>query len=69
MAINQCQTGVDDNSDIPPEMFDTERVRLGKKGCYTSFGLSFVYSMLFSAIYMLRNGLLFSPFASKQSES
>ena len=32
MSINQCQTGVDDNSEIPPEMFDTERVRIGRKG-------------------------------------
>lgn len=31
MAINQCQTGVDDSSDIPSEMFDTDRVKLGKK--------------------------------------
>jgi hypothetical protein len=32
MAINQCQTGVDDSGDIPPEMFDSDRVKLGKKG-------------------------------------
>ena len=32
MSINQCQTGIDDNSEIPPEMFDTERVRIGRKG-------------------------------------
>lgn len=31
MAINQCQTGVDDSSEIPPEMFDSDRVKLGKK--------------------------------------
>ena len=36
MSINQCQTGIDDNSDIPPEMFDVERVRLGKKGMICS---------------------------------
>ena len=32
MSINQCQTGIDDSGDIPPEMFDNERVKLGKKG-------------------------------------
>lgn len=32
MAINQCQTGIDDSVDIPPEMFDNDRVKLGKKG-------------------------------------
>lgn len=31
MSINQCQTGIDDNSEIPPEMFDTDRVKLGRK--------------------------------------
>ncbi|KAH3840801.1 TBC1 domain family member 19-like [Dreissena polymorpha] len=31
MAINQCQTGVDDSSDIPADMFDSDRVKLGKK--------------------------------------
>ncbi|WAQ99539.1 TBC19-like protein [Mya arenaria] len=30
MAINQCQTGVDD-VDIPPEMFDADRMKLGRK--------------------------------------
>ena len=32
MSINQCQTGVDDLPDIPPELFDTGRSKLGHKG-------------------------------------
>ena len=32
MSINQCQSGVDDSSDIPAELFDQERMRLAKKG-------------------------------------
>ncbi|XP_041368917.1 TBC1 domain family member 19-like [Gigantopelta aegis] len=31
MSINQCQTGVDDFADIPSELFESERVKLGKK--------------------------------------
>ncbi|XP_005107918.2 TBC1 domain family member 19 isoform X2 [Aplysia californica] len=31
MAITQCQTGVDDLSDIPAELFDNERTKLGRK--------------------------------------
>ncbi|XP_013412798.1 TBC1 domain family member 19-like isoform X2 [Lingula anatina] len=31
MSINQCQTGVDDNPDIPPELFDNDRSKLAKK--------------------------------------
>ncbi|XP_064608435.1 TBC1 domain family member 19-like [Liolophura sinensis] len=31
MSINQCQTGVDDAQDIPPELFDLDRTKLGKK--------------------------------------
>lgn len=32
MAINQCQSGIDDATDIPTELFDLERNKLGKKG-------------------------------------
>jgi hypothetical protein len=32
MAISQCQTGLDDAADIPPELFDNERSKLGQKG-------------------------------------
>lgn len=31
MSISQCQTGVDDAADIPPELFDIERTKLGQK--------------------------------------
>lgn len=31
LAITQCQTGIDDLQDVPPELFDTDRTRLGKK--------------------------------------
>ncbi|KAK3100088.1 hypothetical protein FSP39_014568 [Pinctada imbricata] len=31
MAINQCQSGIDDFVDIPQELFDMERVKLGRK--------------------------------------
>ncbi|XP_059170535.1 TBC1 domain family member 19-like [Physella acuta] len=31
MAITYCQTGTDDMSDIPPELFENERTKLGKK--------------------------------------
>ncbi|XP_071087662.1 TBC1 domain family member 19-like isoform X1 [Haliotis cracherodii] len=30
MSINQCQTGVDDYTDIPAELFELDRVKLGK---------------------------------------
>lgn len=32
MAINQCQTGVDDEMEIPQEIFSQERFRHGKQG-------------------------------------
>lgn len=32
MAINQCQSGIDDSTDIPVELFDVDRNKLGKKG-------------------------------------
>lgn len=32
MSINQCQSGIDDAQDIPSELFEQERVKLGKKG-------------------------------------
>lgn len=32
MSINQCQSGIDDAQDIPLELFEQERVKLGKKG-------------------------------------
>lgn len=32
MAITHCQTGTDDLPDIPPELFENERSKLGKKG-------------------------------------
>ncbi|XP_070197839.1 TBC1 domain family member 19-like isoform X2 [Littorina saxatilis] len=31
MSINQCQTGVDDLPDIPSELFDADRAKLGNK--------------------------------------
>ncbi|CAL1539772.1 unnamed protein product [Lymnaea stagnalis] len=31
MAITHCQTGTDDLSDIPPELFENDRTKLGKK--------------------------------------
>lgn len=31
MAINQCQSGIDDSADIPSELFDVDRNKLGKK--------------------------------------
>ncbi|CAG5120893.1 unnamed protein product, partial [Candidula unifasciata] len=31
MAITQCQTGIDDFPDIPAELFDTDRTKLGRK--------------------------------------
>ncbi|XP_076117088.1 TBC1 domain family member 19-like isoform X1 [Mytilus galloprovincialis] len=31
MAINQCQSGIDDSTDIPSELFDLDRSKLGKK--------------------------------------
>ncbi|KAL3878492.1 hypothetical protein ACJMK2_030837 [Sinanodonta woodiana] len=31
MSINQCQTGIDDHSDIPTELFDSDRMKLGRK--------------------------------------
>ncbi|KAH9507879.1 hypothetical protein Btru_053112 [Bulinus truncatus] len=31
MAITHCQTGTDDLPDIPPELFENERTKLGKK--------------------------------------
>lgn len=31
MAINQCQTGVDDSNEIPSELFEADRVKQGKK--------------------------------------
>ncbi|KAK3593571.1 hypothetical protein CHS0354_018659 [Potamilus streckersoni] len=31
MSINQCQTGIDDHSDIPTELFDNDRMKLGRK--------------------------------------
>lgn len=34
MSINQCQSGIDDAQDIPSELFEQERVKLGKKGIY-----------------------------------
>jgi hypothetical protein len=32
MSINQCQSGIDDAQDIPSELFEQERVKLGRKG-------------------------------------
>ena len=32
MAINQCQNGVDDEVEVPQEVFAQERFKLGKKG-------------------------------------
>ena len=32
MAINQCQSGVDDEPEIPHELFAIERNKLAKKG-------------------------------------
>ena len=32
MAINQCQSGVDDLPEIPSEFFEQERTKLAKKG-------------------------------------
>lgn len=32
MAINQSQNGVDDEIEVPQELYANERFRLGKKG-------------------------------------
>ena len=42
MSINQCQTGVDDLPDIPPELFDTDRSKLGHKG-WMFFSVSWMF--------------------------
>lgn len=39
MSINQCQSGIDDAQDIPSELFEQERVKLGKKGIYQPINL------------------------------
>lgn len=38
MSINQCQSGIDDAQDIPSELFEQERVKLGKKVINTNHG-------------------------------
>ena len=35
MAINQSQNGVDDEIEVPQELFANERFKLGKKGRIT----------------------------------
>ena len=43
MSINQCQTGVDDYPDIPPELFDTDRSKLGHKGWMFVFSICWMF--------------------------
>lgn len=37
MAVNQCQIGVDDVSDISADLFDVEQTRLSNKGELVQF--------------------------------